>query len=215
MASRAAPPARQAALAAQRPGQWMLIQTLEWACRGVAGRVEPYLDSAALYRWTQCAMEALGSRDVKALRSRLPALLRASDERVLQALAPTCEAHGAASLMSLERQGPEVKEPAEALPTAPHAPVASQWAEAPLSPAQAPEVGLPAPQSLPARGTGALCANWSSLYTTLREVPPGGAPPLPALAALHPAPSTDGLWPRSTQEDCWPWPALGRVPGRT
>jgi GntR family transcriptional regulator, transcriptional repressor for pyruvate dehydrogenase complex len=220
---------RQAAVAAQRPGHWLLIQTLEEACRGVAGRVEPYLDSAALYRWTQCAMEALGSRDVEALRSRLPALLRASDERVLQALAPTCEAHGVASLLGLEKQepaveenahptlaqAPEVSEPAAALPTAPPAPGASQWAQAPLSPAQAPEVEPPAPEPLSAWGTGALCAKWSSLWTSWREVPPGGAPPGPALAALHPAPSTEERWPRSMQEDCGPEPALGRAPGLT
>jgi hypothetical protein len=45
--------------------------------------VDPYLDSSALYLWTQCSMEALCSKNVEALRSRLPALLEASDERVL------------------------------------------------------------------------------------------------------------------------------------
>src|SRR5690606_11553113 len=113
---------RQAAMAAKRLGHLLLIQTLEQACRGMAGRVAPYLDSAALYQWTQCAMEALGTKDMEALRCRLPALLRASDERVLQALAPSCEAHGVGSLLGAQRQAPEVE------------------AEAPLSLAQEPEV---------------------------------------------------------------------------
>jgi DNA-binding FadR family transcriptional regulator len=171
---------RQAARVAQRPGDFLLVQTLEWACRDMAGRVEPYLDSAALYSWTQCAMEALCSKDVKALRSRLPALLRASDERVLQALAPTCEAHGVASLIGMERQEPEVSAPAEALPAAPHAPVASERVQALLTSAQAPGLEQPAPEPLQAGGTGALCAKWSDLHTSWREVPPGGTPPAPA-----------------------------------
>jgi DNA-binding FadR family transcriptional regulator len=42
---------------------------------------------------------------VEALRSRLPALLQASDERVLQALAPSCEAHGVASFLGTLASG--------------------------------------------------------------------------------------------------------------
>jgi hypothetical protein len=197
---------RQAALAAQRPGHFLLIQSLEQACRGMAGRVEPYLDSLALYRWTQCAMDVLWSKDVKALRCQLPALLQASDERVLQALAPGCEAYGVASLMGAERlapevdveaqpipaQVPEVSEPAEAHLTASQAPVASQLAEAPLASAQAPEVGQPAPEHRQAGGPGALCGNWSGCKTSLREVPPEGAPPVPAPLAPHTPSSTSG-----------------------
>jgi DNA-binding FadR family transcriptional regulator len=220
---------RQAALAAQRPGHLLLIQTLEQACRGMAGRVEPYLDSAALYLWTQCAFEALCSKDVKALRSRLPALLQASDERVLQAQAPSCEAHGVASLLGVQRPAPEaeaeihptlvqvpaVSEPAEAPLTASQAPVAGQLSEAPLSLDQAHELGSPAPEPMQAGGPGALCAKWSGRHTSLREVPPGGAPDTPASPAPGSTPSTDMPWPRSTEEDSWPWPARGRAPGLT
>jgi hypothetical protein len=234
---------RQAALVAQRPGHWLLIQTLEQACRGMAGRVEPFLDSAALYRWTQCALEALCSKDVKALRSRLPTLLQASDERVLQALAPTCEAHGVASLLGAQRQAPEVEakphltpaqvpvvsepaevllttskgaaesEPAEALHTTSQGAAESKPAEAPLTSAQAPEVGQPAPEHIQAAGPGALCANWSGHRTTLREVPPEGAPPGPAPLAPRSTSSPGDPGSRSTKEDAWPWPACGRVPG--
>jgi DNA-binding FadR family transcriptional regulator len=218
---------RQAALVAQRPGHWLLIQTLEKACRGMAGRVEPYLDSLVLYQWTQCALEALCSKDVKALRCRLPSLLQASDERVLQALAPDCEAYGVASFMGAQRQapkleaeahptvaqGPEVSVPTEVLLAPSHAPVASQWAEAPLASVQAPEVAQPAPEPMPAEGPGSLCANWTGLHTSSREVPPGGAPPVLASVAAPPFPALGGHWPRSTQGDSWPWPARGPAPG--
>jgi hypothetical protein len=234
---------RQAALVAERPGHLLLIQTLERACRGMAGRVEPYLDSPALYRWTQCAMDALCSRDVKELRSRLPSLLQASDERVLQALAPSCEAHGMASFICAERQVPEVEaethpilaqeteviEPAEALSTAsqvaavstpaeahlasPWVPMAGELAEAPLTSVHALEVTPSAPKPMPARGPGALCTQWSGGHTTLRKVPPGGAPLAPAPPEPRSTPSIAVPWPRSTQQDSWPWPAHGRTPG--
>jgi GntR family transcriptional repressor for pyruvate dehydrogenase complex len=236
---------RQAALAAQRPGHLLLIQTLERACCGMAGRVESYLDSPALYRWTQCALDALCSKDVKELRCRLPALLQASDERVLQALAPSCEAYGLASFMDAQRQvveveaevhptvaqGPEASEPAEALLTASQVaevsaptealltslgvPVAGELAEAPLTSVQAPDVGPSAPESMPAGGPGALCAEWSGLHTTLHQVPPGGALPGSASAAPCTAPSTGVLWLHSTQGDSWPWPVRGHVPELT
>jgi len=178
----------------------------------MAGRVEPYLDSAALYQWTQCALDALCSKDVKELRCRLPALLQASDERVLQALAPSCEAYGVASFMAAQRQmaeeeaeahptvaqGPEVSEPVEAPLTTSQTHVASKLAETPLPSAQAPEVDQPAPEFMPARGPGALCAKWSGCHTSLREVKPG-APPALASAAPDPIPSMGGLWPRSTE----------------
>ena len=206
---------RQAALAAQQPGHLLLIQTLEQACRGMAGRAEPYLDSAALYQWTQCAFEALCSKDVKALRSRLPALLLASDERVRQALAPSCEAHGVASLLGAQRQAPEVSEPAEAHLPASQMAAESKPAEAALTSALAPEVGQPAPEPIRAGEPGALCANWSGHQTSLREVLPEGAPPAPAPLVPHSLLSTGEGWPRSTKDDASPWPNRGRRPGLT
>ncbi len=166
---------RQAAMAAQRPGHLLLIQSLEQACRGMTRRVEPYLDSAALYQWTQCALEALFNKDVKALRCQLPALLQASDERVLQALAPSCEAHGMASLMGAQRQAPEgepvalptlaqvpeVSEPTEAHLTISQAPEVRQQADNPLTSAQAPEMGPPAPEYRHAGGPGAPGGDWT------------------------------------------------------
>ncbi len=204
---------RQAAQVAQRPGHLLLIQTLEQACRGMAGRVEPYLDSAALYRWTQCAMDALCNRDVEALRSWLPALLQASDERVLQALAPSCEAYGVASFLVTQRPTPEVE--AEAYLTPAQEEAGSQPAEAPLTLAQAPEGTQPALVPMQAGGPGALCANWSGPHTTLREVPPTGAPPEPAPEVPGSTSSTGVLWPRSPREDSWLLPARGQATGLT
>jgi hypothetical protein len=106
----------------------------------MAGRVVPYLDSPGLYRWTKCAMEALGRGDVEALRTRLPLLLRQSDERVLEALAPTCEANGLFSLVCEERQAPEWEESAEAHPAMTQAPEVREWAEAEGSATQVPEL---------------------------------------------------------------------------
>jgi len=241
--------------------------------------VEPYLDSAALYQWTQCALDALYSKDVKELRSRLPALLQASDERVLQAVAPSCEAYGVASFMAAEQQvseveaevhptvaqGSTVSEPVEALlttsqelvashetlgaasfmcaptqapeveaevhptvaqgstvsepvetpVTAAQALVASELTAPPLPSAPAPEVKQSSPEPMPARGPGAHCAKWSDFQTSLRHVPPGGAPPVPASAAPDPISSTGVLWSRSTEGDSWPWPACGHAPGFT
>jgi DNA-binding FadR family transcriptional regulator len=218
---------RTAALAAQRPGHLLLIQSLERACRGMSRRVEPYLDSAKLYQWTQCALEALFSKDVKVLRSQLPALLHASDERVLQALAPSCEAHGVASFIGAQRQALEVEaeahppltqvnevgEPAEVLLTAPRAPAAGELAQAPLTPVQVSEVGQPAPKPMREGQPGASCANWYEHQTTLGEVPPGDAPPAAAPAVLGSPLSTGVLELCSTQEDSWPWPTRGRAPG--
>jgi DNA-binding FadR family transcriptional regulator len=202
---------RQAALAAQRPGHLLLIQSLERACRGMTRRVEPYLDSAALYQWTQCALEALFSKDVKALRCQLPALLQASDERVLQALAPSGEAHGVASLMGAQRQVPL---PGATL-AASQVPVASQLTEGPLTSVPAPEVGQPAPKFMQASEAGALCADWSGCHTTWREVPLGCAPPEPASPDPQATACTSGLWRRSMKECPGPWPTRGRAPELT
>jgi hypothetical protein len=197
----------------------------------IAGRVVLYLGSPWLYRWTKCAREALGSRDVQALRTRLPALLKASDERVLEALEPTCEANGVFWLVDAERQepelegsaeahrtasqAPEVSEPTEALLMAPQVLAASQPAQAPLISVQAPEVGTSAPEPAGARGPGALCANRPGCLTGLRQVPPGGPPPAPAPAAPGSTPSTGALRRQPAEEDSWPWPAHGPAPALT
>lgn len=74
---------RLAALAANRLGHFLLIQSLERSFWAMAERVLPHLDCEAVSRWALCAFHALGERNAQALRHELPALLRAADERLL------------------------------------------------------------------------------------------------------------------------------------
>jgi DNA-binding FadR family transcriptional regulator len=103
---------RQAARVADRPGHSLLLQSLERAFRGIHGRVEPYLDSSALHQWARFAREALQQRDAQALRTRLPALLEACDERVLAARAPSGETWG--MLEGLYEHSAQKPEPSKA-----------------------------------------------------------------------------------------------------
>ena len=65
---------RLAARAADRPGHALLIQSLEKAFQGLADRVLPHLDAAAIEQWALFAFNALVERDAQALRQELPAL---------------------------------------------------------------------------------------------------------------------------------------------
>jgi GntR family transcriptional repressor for pyruvate dehydrogenase complex len=113
---------RQAARVADRPGPSLLLQSLERAFRGIHGRVEPYLDSSVLHQWARFAREALQQRDARALRTRLPALLEACDERVLAARAPSGETWG--MLEGLYEHPPQEPEPSKAAePQNPSTPV--------------------------------------------------------------------------------------------
>ncbi|WP_075306445.1 FadR/GntR family transcriptional regulator [Hyalangium minutum] len=80
---------RLAAVAANRPGHFLLVQTLERSFWAMAARLLPVLDCAAIRHWGLCAFHALGDKDAQALKRELPALLQASDERVLSSLAST------------------------------------------------------------------------------------------------------------------------------
>lgn len=82
---------RLAALAANRPGHFLLVQTLERSFWTMAGRVLPLLDHAAISRWGLCAFLALEDRDAQRLKRELPALLQSSDERVFSSRAPSHE----------------------------------------------------------------------------------------------------------------------------
>jgi GntR family transcriptional regulator, transcriptional repressor for pyruvate dehydrogenase complex len=79
---------RLAARAADRPGHVLLIQSLEKAFRGLADRVLPHLDAAAIEQWALAAFNALVERDAQALRQALPALLKAVDAPLLDPIAP-------------------------------------------------------------------------------------------------------------------------------
>jgi GntR family transcriptional regulator, transcriptional repressor for pyruvate dehydrogenase complex len=79
---------RLAARAADRPGHALLIQSLEKAFRGLANRVLPHLDAAAIEQWALAAFNALVERDSQAVRQQLPVLLKAVDAPLLDPLAP-------------------------------------------------------------------------------------------------------------------------------
>ena len=77
---------RLAAIAANRPGHFLLIQSLERSFWGMARRLLPLLDGESICEWAFAAFSALHDRDAQALRRKLPPLLQASDERLLQGL---------------------------------------------------------------------------------------------------------------------------------
>jgi DNA-binding FadR family transcriptional regulator len=83
---------RLAACVAERPGHFLLIQSLERSFWGMAGRLVPHLDAQATNQWALCAFHALRERDVQTMRRELPALLKACDERLLSNLAPVHKA---------------------------------------------------------------------------------------------------------------------------
>ncbi|MBN9686508.1 GntR family transcriptional regulator [Corallococcus sp. NCSPR001] len=84
---------RLAARVAERPGHVLLVQSLQRAFLGGATQLLPLLGGEALRKWATCAMNALQERDVQALQHELPALMKACDERVLNAFAPVPKKH--------------------------------------------------------------------------------------------------------------------------
>ncbi|ADO69311.1 uncharacterized protein STAUR_1507 [Stigmatella aurantiaca DW4/3-1] len=89
---------RQAARAVDRPGQALLLQSLERAYRGLARRLMPYLNAQATHQWALCALHALAAKDAQGLRRQLPALLQASDAHLLAHLPPSQEPRGSSRL---------------------------------------------------------------------------------------------------------------------
>ncbi len=79
---------RLAAHVADRPGQWLLIRSLDRSFWGMAARSLTHLDCEAIRRWSLAAFYALGERDAQALRRDLPALLQAADAPLIARLAP-------------------------------------------------------------------------------------------------------------------------------
>ncbi|ADO68037.1 Bacterial regulatory protein GntR [Stigmatella aurantiaca DW4/3-1] len=82
---------RQAARAVERPGQALLLQSLERSYRGMARRLVPHLNAQATRQWALCALHALAAKDAQPLRQELPALLQASDAHLLAGLPPPQE----------------------------------------------------------------------------------------------------------------------------
>ncbi|EAU66842.1 transcriptional regulator, GntR family protein [Stigmatella aurantiaca DW4/3-1] len=85
---------RQAARAVDRPGQALLLQSLERSYRGMARRLRPHLNARATRQWALCVLRALAAKDAQPLRQELPALLQASDSHLLASLPPPQEPRG-------------------------------------------------------------------------------------------------------------------------
>lgn len=85
---------RVAAGAANRPGHFLLVQSLERAFRGMAEVVQPLLTSQAVRHWSELTQDWLFDRNVEALRRDLPPLLLACDEHVLGSLKTASEEDG-------------------------------------------------------------------------------------------------------------------------
>jgi DNA-binding FadR family transcriptional regulator len=80
---------RRAADAADAPGHFLLVRSLERAFWGMAGVVQPRLTSEAVRHWSEQTLSWLYDRDVEVLRRDLPPLLLACDEHVLRCLGAT------------------------------------------------------------------------------------------------------------------------------
>lgn len=155
---------RQAARVADRPGHLLLIHSLERSFWGMAGRVLPHLDSAAICRWAECALYALAEKDVQGLRRDLPPLLEVGDEGLL------------GSRERLDKKAEIPKAPPDRLPASEAITSEAITSEAITSTSAAPELlGTEAPISTAARAG-----------VTLLEA---GTPEEPTSAALTPEPT--------------------------
>lgn len=149
---------RLAALAANRPGHFLLIQSLERSFWAMAGRLLPHLDCEAINRWALCAFNALGERNAQALRQDLPALLWAADERLLKAPASSGELRPNPSTCQTGSH--------RAPPAAPHA-LMSSHTELP----EADEALLSACQTSPFRVVPSGEPSWMASQEEWEEVP--------------------------------------------
>jgi len=181
---------RLAALAANRPGHFLLIQSLERSFWAMAGRVLPHLSREAIRRWALCAFHALGGRDAQGLRQQLPVLLQASDECLFapSASLPT-EDDALVDLHTPEEQSPQDNLESErgALPGAvcPN-PSACQTGSCPEPPEGAPQGMAPQGQRPDAVGL-----NLSACQTSLSQALPAGGSP----ATSAPGEPPDALCP--------------------
>lgn len=86
---------RLAARVANRPGHFLIVQSLERSFWRMADKLMPHLDCEAIRQWSRYVLHAFFERDVQALRQKLPALLQASDEPLLSSVVPARESDDA------------------------------------------------------------------------------------------------------------------------
>jgi len=166
---------RRAALAANRPGHFLLIQSLERSFWAMAGRVLPHLDCEAISRWALCAFHALGERDAQGLRRELPALLQAGDTPLFGGLAsPRWEDDTLVDLHTSAERGPEGNSESERgkLPGA----VCPNRSACPTGSREALPGGLPPSEATQGQLPVADRPNRSACHTGSCQAPPGGTP---------------------------------------
>jgi DNA-binding FadR family transcriptional regulator len=168
---------RLAAVVANRPGQLLLVRSLERAFWRMAGRLLAHLDCQAVREWAWAAYHALGERDVQALRRKLPSLLQAADAPLIGNLAP---AQGRSDLLQPSlTPGEPLQLPGAISPNGsachtgssqnPSASHTGLYQTLPAEvPSQEPEVG----------GLGAVWPNRSACLTSSCHVPPTDVPSL-------------------------------------
>ncbi|ADO73303.1 Transcriptional regulator, GntR family protein [Stigmatella aurantiaca DW4/3-1] len=170
---------RQTARAVERPGQALLLQSLERSYRGMARRLVPHLNAQATRQWALCALHALAAKDAQPLRQELPALLQASDGHLLAGLSPPQEPKGSSWPPLCADTAPS-HHPLE------HGDATERLSEAngpnqsacPTGLSQRPPTGGPSPEapsfdSRPPLGDGALGTDVPQDQEASRRVPPG------------------------------------------
>jgi hypothetical protein len=201
---------RQAACAVERVGHVLLIQSLERAFRGMAKWAVPHLDTGAVQAWAWCAFQALADKDIQALKQKLPALLQASDERLLSRLAPPhpptvkSESHSTeaephpderialeAESQSSPEPGAREPHPTQAMPhpDEPGEALPERDIREPHPPEAEPHRSEPVEASREAL-PGQVVPNLSNSWAGCCEVPPTGAlPPEPVSVESRPEPA--------------------------
>jgi DNA-binding FadR family transcriptional regulator len=169
---------RLAAIVANRPGQLLLVRSLERAFWGMAGRLLSHLDCQAVREWAWAAYHALGERDVQALRRNLPSLLHAADAPLIGNLAPAQERS------DLLQSSLTPVEPLQ-LP----GPISPNGSACHTGSSQAPLEGAFLPASkveAPATGSPNLSANHAGLCRTLPAEAPSQEPEAGVPGAVWP-----------------------------
>ncbi|ADO74641.1 FadR/GntR family transcriptional regulator [Stigmatella aurantiaca] len=155
---------RQAARAVERPGQALLLQSLERSYRGMARRLRPHLNAQATRQWALCALHALAAKDAQPLRQELPALLQASDAHLLAGLPPPQEPNRGSLLPPLCADTASPQEPKGS-------------SQPPLCADTAPSHPTSEPEDATERLSEANRPIQSACPTGLSQRPPTGGPP--------------------------------------
>ncbi|WP_233610097.1 MULTISPECIES: FadR/GntR family transcriptional regulator [Corallococcus] len=194
---------RLAARVADRPGHVLLVQSLQRAFMVGAAQLLPLLGGEPLRQWVNCAKDALHDRDTRAIQNDLPVLMKAHDDRVLDAFAPgpkepaAPEVHRAQEARPCsEERGLEVLAPDSGNPPCPetqaipeHVPSESgeTCAEKGLQPAEptACDHAVNLKEGGMLRGIWGLVSGWALRVffrsrSTVRSAPCGSGPPSPA-----------------------------------